>query len=69
MDANQSTKVYSQAYICSIACLDCGKKTKTNRHLEFFSAGTEMECNGEPLVMCKKCLDKLMALRKPTSSK
>ena len=62
---NKSTKIFTKAYICSIACIDCGKKTNTNRHLELFSGGMEIENKGEPLVMCKKCMDKLNALRRP----
>lgn len=65
MNANANAiqqPVFTKAYICSIPCLDCNKKTKTNRHLEFNNKdGTPaFVVNGEPLVICAPCLTKLM---------
>jgi hypothetical protein len=64
MNANANATqhpVYTQAYIRSIPCMGCNKKTKTNRHLEFNNKdGTPWVINGEPLVVCAPCLSELM---------
>jgi hypothetical protein len=61
MNANQHP-VFTDEYICSLACWGCKKKSKTNRPLQFNNKdGTPaFVVKGEPCVMCAPCLSKLM---------